>query len=124
VNFNYFISEAVFDYVVRAVHLVAEQGWRLLPDYAFDPQEGLWAHRDGPVEAPLSLRDVTFTDDGVDYPAHRRATEPDSELPRYLEEGRLILEAAPSGRPGEPTLVDDDFEHLRWFPLPTEISVG
>ena len=30
VNFNYFISEAVFDYVVEAVRLVAREGWRLL----------------------------------------------------------------------------------------------
>ena len=30
VNFNYFISEAVFDYIVEAVRLVAREGWRLL----------------------------------------------------------------------------------------------
>ena len=30
VNFNYFISEPVFDYLVEAVRLVAADGWRLL----------------------------------------------------------------------------------------------
>ena len=30
-NFNYFISETVFDYLVRAVDLVARAGWRLMP---------------------------------------------------------------------------------------------
>ena len=44
VNFNYFISEAVFDYVVRAVELVAREGWRLLPWYRFEPATGLWRH--------------------------------------------------------------------------------
>ena len=58
VNFNYFISEPVFDYVVAAVSLVAEHGWRLLPDYRFDPATGLWRHRDGPVEPPLRLDQV------------------------------------------------------------------
>ena len=36
VNFNYFISEAQFDFVLRAVELVAAHGWKLLPHYRFD----------------------------------------------------------------------------------------
>ena len=47
INFNYFISEAVLDYVVEAVGLVAEHGWRLLPDYRFEPATGMWRHRGG-----------------------------------------------------------------------------
>ena len=35
VNFNYFISEAVFQYIVGAVDLVAAEGWKLLPYYRF-----------------------------------------------------------------------------------------
>ena len=30
VNFNYFISEQVFDFILEAVHLVANEAWRLL----------------------------------------------------------------------------------------------
>ena len=41
-SFNYFISEAVFDYIVDAVHLVADEGWKLLPLYRFDPDSGIW----------------------------------------------------------------------------------
>ncbi|MDQ1617008.1 MAG: hypothetical protein QOJ60_2947, partial [Actinomycetota bacterium] len=41
INFNYFISDAVLDYIVAAVRLVAEQGCRLLPAYRFDPATGL-----------------------------------------------------------------------------------
>ena len=37
VNFNYFISEAVFDYLVEAVQLVARDGWRLLPRLPLRP---------------------------------------------------------------------------------------
>ncbi len=43
VNFNYFISEAAFGYVVDAVRLVARHGWRLLGDYRFDVAGGLLA---------------------------------------------------------------------------------
>src|SRR5262249_1830200 len=47
VNFNYFISEAVFDYIVKAVSMIASDGWRLLPDYRFDVRNGRWLHRSG-----------------------------------------------------------------------------
>ena len=39
VNFNYFISEAVFEFILDAVDLVATEGWRALPDYDFDALE-------------------------------------------------------------------------------------
>src|SRR5512141_2662694 len=71
VNFNYFISETVFDYVTRAVAMVARDGWRLLPWYRFEPATGMWRHAAGSPEPPLSLHDVAFGPGGVSYPAHR-----------------------------------------------------
>src|SRR5690606_25905848 len=62
VNFNYFISDTVFDYIVEAVRLVARHGWRLLGDYDFDPATGRWTHKRGPVEPPLRLDQVRFED--------------------------------------------------------------
>ena len=58
INFNYFISETVFEYVVGAVHLLASEGWKLLPLYRFDPVTGLWQHRSGAAEEPPRLRDA------------------------------------------------------------------
>jgi hypothetical protein len=46
VNFNYFIDVAVVDYVVDAVHLIANEGVKLLAPYKFDPFTRLWHHRD------------------------------------------------------------------------------
>ena len=43
VNFNYFISEAVFEFILGAVELVASDGWRLLPHYRFEPDSGCGA---------------------------------------------------------------------------------
>ena len=37
INFNYFINEVNFEYVIRAIELIATYGWRLLPQYVFDP---------------------------------------------------------------------------------------
>jgi selenocysteine lyase/cysteine desulfurase len=121
VNFNYFISEAVFDFILDAVELVAEEGWRLLPEYRFDPVTGLWAHAAGPPEPPLSLRDIGYAGHSPQRSAHRHL-EPETALPRYLEEARSIL-AAPRAIPG-PVDLGADFEHLRWFWLPHEIPAG
>ena len=45
VNFNYFLSETQFQFILDAIHLVARDGWRLLPHYRFDPDTGEWRHR-------------------------------------------------------------------------------
>jgi len=120
VNFNYFISEAVFSYVVEAVRLVATDGWRLMGDYRFEPSTGLWRHRKGPAEPPLRLSQVTYDAQGaMQYPRHKDRA-PESELQSYLAEARATFEAATPAS-GEPTQgqLSADFEHLRWFDLPT-----
>ena len=48
VSFAYYQSDAVVDYVIEAVRLIAALGARLLPDYRFDPRAGRWEHRDRP----------------------------------------------------------------------------
>ena len=61
VNFNYFIDEDTFRYLVEAVHLIASYGYRLLPDYWFDPLTGLWRHREAPPEPAVRLRRSAMT---------------------------------------------------------------
>ena len=123
VNFNYFISEAVFDFIVEAVDLVARDGWRLLPHYRFDPLSGLWRHRAGAPEPPLSLRDIDYADGGMRYAAHRHR-EPETRLAAYLADGRALLAAPPPTPEGVAGHLDvgADFEDLRWFWLPAEAA--
>ncbi len=118
VNFNYFISEAVFSYVVAAVAMVADHGWSLMTDYRFDPATGMWRHRDGPVEPPLRLTDVGYDADGVlRYPAHQE-TAPESALVEYLEQARAIFASHAEPADDLPQGLSADFEALRWFDLP------
>ena len=93
VNFNYFISEEVFRFILDAVHLVAADGWRLLSQYDFDPATGLWHHRQGPAEPRSSLFDISYGPDGMHYP-RRRTTGGVEHLTDYLEDARAILAAA------------------------------
>ncbi|CAN5846960.1 aminotransferase class V-fold PLP-dependent enzyme [soil metagenome] len=112
INFNYFIPEAEFIYLVDAVHLVAESGWRLLSRYRFDPTTGSWRHRDGLAAPPLTL-------DGFLGGEVSRPTESIERLDTYLEEARRILDTTASPcDPSEP--LSPSAESLRWFPLPAE----
>jgi selenocysteine lyase/cysteine desulfurase/CRP-like cAMP-binding protein len=122
INFNYFISEAVFEYIVEAVHLLANDGWKLLPLYRFDPYTGLWHHESGRRRPPLTLHDVSFASGTLEFHGPR-ATEPESALARYLEEARRIVrevEARPPDGPLADPTVTPEFERVRWFPLPGE----
>ncbi|TDD63470.1 aminotransferase class V-fold PLP-dependent enzyme [Kribbella antibiotica] len=119
VNFNYFISEAVFEYVVEAVQLVAEGGARLLGDYRFDPESGLWRHHRGPVEPPMRLSAVGYDADGkLRYPRHDH-TAPESALQDYLAEARELLTGSSDRSAEAEGTVNTDFDQLRWFDLPS-----
>jgi selenocysteine lyase/cysteine desulfurase len=122
VNFNYFIDEETFDYLVRAVDLVATHGWRLLPWYRFEPSTGLWRHRDGDTEPPASLLDVSYATGAMVYPHVRRRAEPGT-LARHLAAAHELMHATPPTL-GSATAPDttDDFEHLRWFWYPGEVA--
>ena len=118
VNFNYFISEAVFSYVVDAVALIADHGWSLLTDYRFDPATGMWRHHAGPVEPPMRLTQLGYDADGVlRYPAHQE-TAPESALAGYLAEARQVFASRSEPAEDPPAGLSDDFEALRWFDLP------
>lgn len=120
INFNYFISEVVFEYILKAVDLIASEGWKLLEDYRFEAVTGLWRHRSGPLKPALRLTDVQYSADGsLIYPIdHAHASE--SELGDYLNQARAILAAhdATEKDMSPLDLLDDEFERLRWFELP------
>ncbi len=117
VSFNYFISEATARYLIEAVNLVAREGWKLLPEYRFNPRTGLWRHRDGLVEPPLSLRQLHYDESGrLRWPAHHeRASE--SAYPEYLRIAREIFARMPAVSQAE-AAVSPHFDELRWFELP------
>ena len=123
VNFNYFLSETVFDYLIRAVSFVAEHGWKLLPWYDFVPETGLWRHRARRHHRASSLRDISYACGRLEYPT-RHATAPEAVLPGYLERAHKIVaeaEASLSTTSPECPALDEGFEALRWFPLARDV---
>jgi selenocysteine lyase/cysteine desulfurase len=121
-GFNYFIDDATFEYLVDAVHLVAEHGARLLPLYRFEPDSGLWHHRDPGPSPTMSLYDISYAGGQMVFD-NRRHTGP-ADFDRYLAEARRLC-AEVAAHPPEPVdtpATTPDFEHLRWFPYPREVG--
>ncbi len=115
VNFNYFISDTVRDYLVDAVDMLAGYGHRLLPDYRFDPYTGLWHHRAGPGRQRPRLTDVRFDTDRVPG-EHTLLGE--EVLADHLRDARALLASLPDRIDDGATGLPDGFEALRWFHLP------
>ena len=120
VNFNYFISDTVADYVIEAVRMVARDGWRLLGDYTFDPMTGRWRHRRGVVEPPIRLRDIAYAADGTMTVPAENLTGGEELLAQHLLDAAAIFAAAepPADLAGGQGKLSADFDHLRWFDLP------
>jgi len=121
VNFNYFIGDDEFRYIVAAVHLVAAYGYALLPEYRFESGSGLWTHKDGPQQKPGSLSDLVVDATGAHWP-HERSSLPETVLADHLMQGRQLLEGAArgDGPAADPVSLTEDYERWRWFPLPQE----
>ena len=112
-NFNYFIDEETFEYLLRAVELVAELGWQMLPAYRYDRDSGTWIHRQGPVSLPVSL-------DGFDprTDASAKAATCQSPLSAYLAQAQEELESAAELPACSVLELDESAERMRWFFLP------
>ncbi len=118
VSFNYFTDQEEFDYILEAVHLVADQGWRLLPLYRYESDTALWRHREGLPTPPSSLHDVEFS---ADTPRPAPMTASRADLVEYLAEARRIL-AKPPLTDGDSPDLGPEIERLRWFPNPAEVE--
>jgi selenocysteine lyase/cysteine desulfurase len=115
-NFSYFMSDTVGDYLVDSVLLIAEHGHRLLPEYRFDAHTGLWRHARAAEFVPEipDLRDFPASAPG----ASRRLGE--DALAEHLGRAREILTSLPDPVLDGGNGLSAGFESLRWFPLVPE----
>jgi selenocysteine lyase/cysteine desulfurase len=119
VNFNYFCEDEVFEFLVEAVRFVADHGWKLLQLYDFEVETGLWRHSGGRAQGTMRLEDLSYAGGKLAYRSIR-LTEPLSALGGYLERAREIAAEIEASRvtSSEEAALPDEFENLRWFPLP------
>jgi len=113
-SFPYYTSDESLAYVLAAVHLLAGEGWKLLPDYRFDPETGLWEHR-----ARVACDDRLAA--MLDAPPPPFDHAPESVLAGQFEAAKEIVRTA--GERRDTSLVglrrrgERSVPH-RWFALP------
>ena len=113
-NFNYFISESEFDYLLGAIELVAQHAWRVLPYYDFDIASGVWRFQDEVRSLPVSLEDLAFD----------QLESKTKALPLAWDLGDLLVQAERVMTTLKPKQSETTFhlsgeaERLRWFALP------
>lgn len=117
VNFNYFIDEETFEYIVDAVHLIATAGANLLPAYRFEPDTGLWHHVMAPLDPAMSLRDVSYVSGAMQFENRRMRADPDLHAHLVEAERQCTAAARTIGSlAAEVPTTTPSFEGLRWFP--------
>jgi len=119
-SFNYFVTDAVFEYILAAVHLIADEGHKLLALYRFDPETGLWHHRDRELAPALRLHDIG---PALRAPSEPAVGAPERVLAEQLREARRVIAAAAATPPPAPErypTTGEAFERVRWFPLPSD----
>ncbi len=121
-NFNYFISEETFDFLIQAVEIIASEGWKLLPQYGFDPMTGQWKHRKAQPKVRMRLHNLRYRGGHLSYPA-RHMTAPEWVLPEYIEDAKSLLSGIQcvDSTSVQQVNVSERFDGLRWFVLPHEV---
>lgn len=122
----YFMSEEDVEYVITSVTMVAQDGWKLLPQYMFNPETGEWRHRTHQV----------FSDrkwlGSIDYRSghfsHKKFDEA-SGLPLNRQEclnraKEIFLQASKAAQRSlladQELVFDAEASKVRWFLLPNE----
>ncbi len=114
-GFNYFFDDETVDYIISAVDLIATHGWRLLPDYGFNPHTGVWRHKNANTAGMPSLTQISYA---ADQP---RAPAPQHTLAEQLLLGEQILQQANACPCEHPAMAKGD---LRWFLTPQDAMVS
>ena len=125
-NFNYFIGDDTFDYLLRAVELIAEHGWKLLDKYNYDADRGIWVCTESQTPALCDLGQITFDMGGFQSP-NTCCYGQKQPLSTYLALAEdLLTDPDLVGKEftkAKPTpLLPEKYEALRWFGLPCDIK--
>ena len=124
-NFNYFINEETAEYLIAAVKLIAEHGWRLLPYYCYDRASGTWRYQDIKRDIELDLHALSFSE--LSSAAGSQAS-PQVDAQQLTESLESFLQLAEAELNRDRTAATYELkmpaeaEPLRWFVLPQEVQ--
>ena len=124
-NFNYFISEETFAYILQAVEKIAEHGHKMLGAYRFDAGRGVWSYA-GEMGAghelncdELKLSDISYQE-GCEYDFASAVEDTSLVFEDYLNQADDIFSRVQSDSTLPGVELSEESEKLRWFSLPVD----
>jgi len=132
VNFNYFFSNEMIDYILDAIEFVSRFGWMLLPNYQLIEETGVWVCRDQKEKDVRTwLGEIDYSSGKMSYEAHatsfHKAGAPDCAA--VLAEGKENLVKTVENYKNlygkswidQQMLVPDRFKPLGWWIFPSDV---
>ncbi|KAK0047815.1 cysteine desulfurase [Biomphalaria pfeifferi] len=138
-NLPFFASAKCINFIKKAILLMADHGWKLLPLFDFERTTGQWWYREAQTFQPdKSLKDISFSKEfsyiksssskvrckDTDTPIFKRF--PGLDYDEIIERATYILNDV--SKPNQYDLSDQTLEYkgdadeLRWFMLPSEAA--
>ncbi len=114
-NFNYFINEETFEYLLRAVELIADHGWRLLPYYQFNEATGAWRFQANDSSLMTNLADFDCFET-PDVPTTLK-----EDFDQYLRQAEAELTKQGRNEARYTLSLSEEAGELCWFTLPQSI---
>lgn len=116
-NFNYFIGDETFEYLLAAIDLVATHGWKLLPYYEFDKISGTWRYQSKKMQLESLSVSALFDSSLSEQPAAKPMA-----LDEVLASAKSILEQQSHAGVRYGLTLPKQADELRWFALPQDIK--
>lgn len=132
-NLPYFMNTDELNFVIKAIEMLSEHAWKLLPLYTFNARSGEWRHRDH-HNTIMNLSDVSFSDKmhTLQHPKHLKIKTMDKTyFTRSLQIAQRIFDEADAMCHAVDTQADEkmadllpeDKSDLCWFVEPWEAAV-
>ena len=121
VGLHWVMDDAEANYVIDAVHFIAEHGRSFLPMYDFDLCSGTWSHKQATEELRnFSLNDALQTEPGepaiLTLPLRKQLYD------HYMTEARRWVERTKDEPPAKLQSLDGELGELQFFALPAGSS--
>jgi len=117
VGLHWVMDDAEANYVIDAVHFIAEHGRKFLELYEFDLCTGTWTHRQCAVELPKFSLDNALADAEAE-PANLSLSLRKQLYDHYMTEARRWVQRLDEERPVSTVSLDGELGDLQFFSLP------
>ena len=119
VGLHWVMDDAEANYVIDAVHFIAEHGRRFLGLYSFDLCSGTWSHRQTAIELPKFSLDSALGNE-AEEPANLSLPLRQQLYDHYMTEARRWAARLREEPVAETASLDGELGELQFFSLPDD----